>query len=92
MSASLPYSTLVKLLTLNNQVHDLENRMMGVELQQVKVRPNVPKALEFVPEAPEFSGRATGTNRIAEIQEEIDRGVRASLTACWLGLPGDAEA
>ncbi len=82
MSASLPYSTLVRLLTLNNQVHDLENRMMGVELQQVRV----------LAKAPELSARATGTNRIAEIQEEIDRGVRASLTACWLGLPGDAEA
>ena len=91
MSASLPYSTLVRLLTLNNQVHDLENRMMGVELQQVRVRPDVPEAPE-APEAPEFSGRATGANRIAEIQEEIDRGVRASLTACWLGLPGDPEA
>ena len=82
MSASLPYSTLVRLLTLNNQVHDLENRMMGVELQQVSVRT----------ETHELSGRATGTNQIAEIQEEIDRGVRASLTACWLGLPGDPEA
>ena len=81
MSASLPYSTLVRLLTLNNQVHDLENRMMGVELQQVSVRT----------EAPDLSGRATGTNQIAEIQEEIDRGVRASLTACWLGLPGEPE-
>jgi len=82
MSASLPYSTLVRLLTLNNQVHDLENRMMGVELQQISLRT----------EGPELSGRAAGTNGIAEIQEEIDRGVRASLTACWLGMPGDPEA
>ena len=88
MSASLPYSTLVRLLTLNNQVHDLENRMMGVELQQVRMRPD---ALEVL-ETPRLSERAAGTNRIAEIQEEIDRGVRASLTACWLGLPGDPEA
>ena len=84
MSASLPYSTLVRLLTLNNQVHDLENGMMGVELQQVRVRPEAP-------EVSEASGSAAGTNRIAEIQEEIDRGVRASLTACWLGMPGDPE-
>ena len=81
MSSSLQYSTLTRLLTLNNEVHDLENQMRVVSLHQggVVVRADSQSA-------------AFGTSRIAEVQEEIDRGVRASLTTCWLGLPEDLAA
>ena len=72
MNGSLQYSALTRLLTLNNQVHDLENQMMA----------------ETVPAAPiglELSVQAVSGSRIAEIQEEIDRFARASLVTCWLG-------
>jgi hypothetical protein len=72
MNGSLQYSALTRLLTLNNQVHDLENQMMA----------------ETVPAAPiglELSVQAVSGSRIAEIQEEIDRFARASLATCWLG-------
>ena len=40
MSANLEYAALTRLLTLNNQVHDLENQLKGIS----------------VPRAPEFPG------------------------------------
>ena len=81
MSSSAQYSALTRLLTLNNQVHDLENKMRVVALHRggVVVRTDSQSA-------------APGNSRIAEMQEEIDRGVRASLTTCWLGLPEDLAA
>ena len=72
MSDKLEYTALTRLLTLNNQVHDLENQLMT----------------ESVPSLPEGFGlmmTASGANRIAEMQDQIAQGVRASLTTCWLG-------
>ena len=76
MSSSLQYSTLTRLLALNNQVHDLENQLLGVAVPRGRLDPVVTVTV-------------ASSNPIAEIQEEIDRGVRASLTTCWLGMPGD---
>lgn len=78
MNSSLQYSALTRLLALNNQVHDLENQLRR----------------ETVPQ-----GRRTGStilsvgkpSRIAEMQEEIDVWVRASLTTCWLGMSGGSQ-
>ena len=77
MNGSLQYSALTRLLTLNNQVHDLENKMLT----------------ESVPVGPKgmmIAAQMTSGCRIAEIQEEIDRTTRASLATCWLGN-SDAE-
>ncbi len=76
MSDRLEYTVLTRLLTLNNQVHDLENQLMT----------------ESVPSSPEYAESvmtSTGTNRIAEMQDRIAQGVRASLTTCWLGASED---
>ena len=78
MSSSLSYSVLTRLLTLNNQVHDLEIQLLGEAVLQRRARPNTP-VMAAVP------------SRIAQMQEEIDRGVRASLTTCWLGSAGEPE-
>ena len=72
MNGSLQYSALTRLLTLNNQVHDLENQLMAETV------PDVPVGAELFDRM--FSG-----NRIAEIQDEIDRIDRTSLATCWLG-------
>ena len=72
MDGSLQYSALTRLLTLNNQVHDLENEMMA-------------ETVPAVPAGAELMDRMFSGNRIAEIQEEIDRFARASLATCWLG-------
>ena len=78
MSDKLEYKVLTRLLTLNNQVHDLENQLMTESL---------PSSLEY----PESVMTSTGANRIAEMQDRIAQGVRASLTTCWLGASDDVE-
>ena len=78
MSSSAQYSTLTRLLALNNQVHDLKNQLLGVAVPDDRHNPVVTMA-------------APMSSRIGELQEEIDRGVRASLATCWLGMPGDLD-
>ena len=78
MNGSLQYSALARVLTLNNQIHDLENQILAVELPSCTVS---------------VSGCHEGesNSRIAEIQEEIDQATRASLATCWLGNTDDEE-
>ena len=78
MSSSLEYSTLTRLLALNNRVHDLKNQLLGVAVPDGRDQPVLTMA-------------APMSSRIAELQEEMDREVRASLATCWLGMPGDLE-
>ena len=77
MNGSLHYSALNRLLTLNTQVHDLENQMRT-------------ESVTALPVGSGLSDQAGSGGRIAEIQEEIDRFARASLATCWLGN-ADAE-
>ena len=77
MNGSLQYSALTRLLTLNTQVHDLENQMRMETVTPLAVGSGLPD-------------QAVSGGRIAEIQEEIDRFARASLATCWLGN-ADAE-
>ena len=76
MNGSLQYSALTRLLTLNNRVHDLENRMLA---ETVPTGPYVNVG------ALNASDQMVSGSRIAEIQDEMDRFARASLAACWLG-------
>ena len=78
MSDKLEYSVLTRLLTLNNQVHDLENQLMT-------------ESVPSLPEYPKMVMTASGANRIAEMQDRIAQGVRASLTTCWLGESNELE-
>ncbi|MAF38549.1 MAG: hypothetical protein CL696_06695 [Chloroflexi bacterium] len=78
MNRSLQYSALTRLLTLNNQVHDLENEMLA-ESVPVGARGAM------------IAAQMASGSRIAEIQEEIDRTTRASLATCWLGNSDDED-
>ena len=78
MNGSLQYSALTRLLTLNNQVHDLENQMLAVA---------VPAGTADGVTSHQFPSNS----RIAEIQEEIDQATRASLATCWLGNADNDE-
>ena len=78
MNGSLQYSALARLLTLNNQVHDLENQMLAV-------------ALPTHTAGAVISNQMLSGSSIAEIQDEIDQATRASLATCWLGNAGDNE-
>jgi len=72
MNGSLQYSALTRLLTLNNQVHDLENQMLSVLIPAIPVGQVISEQM--------FAG-----SRIAEIQNEMDQAARSSLATCWLG-------
>ncbi len=76
MSANLQYSVLTRLLTLNNHVHDLKNQLLSVSVPEAGARTWTPVGV-------------VETASIADMQEQIDQGVRASLTTCWLGMPED---
>ena len=78
MNRSLQYAALTRLLTLNNQVHDLENEMLA-ESVPVGARGAM------------IAAQMASGSRIAEIQEEIDRTTRASLATCWLGNSDDED-
>ena len=78
MNSGLPFPALTRLLSLNNQVHDLENQLRR-ETLRVEVVGGQARAATFA------------ANSIAQIQEEIDQGVRASLMTCWLGMGADPE-
>ena len=78
MSNSLSVPALTRLLSLNNRVHDLENQLLQVELPVEVVGGQV------------YAG-TPGTSCIAQMQEEIDQGVRASLMTYWLGMDAVQE-
>jgi hypothetical protein len=78
MNSSLPYSALTRLLTLNNQVHDLQNRLLGTTVPRLQTETLL---------RPEIAPLSS----IAKMQDEIDQGVRASLATCWLGTDEDPE-
>lgn len=80
-SSSVPYTALARLLTLNNRVHDLEEilRQMSVPLGQTR-EDSWPQALQ----------EELQLSPLAELQDEMDREVRASLVTCWLAMPDSA--
>ena len=78
MNGSLQYSALTRLLTLNNQVHDLESRMLTE---------SVPLSVMGLA----VSDQVVSGSRIAEIQDEIDQAIRASLATCWLSISDEEE-
>ena len=78
MNGSLQYSALTRLLTLNNQVHDLESRVLTE---------SVPLSVMGLA----VSDQVVSGSRIAEIQDEIDQAIRASLATCWLSNSDEEE-
>ena len=77
MINSVEITTLSRLLTLNNEIHDLQNLLGEMP---------VPQLMDA-----EWSIASVGQNAIAEMQEQIDRQVRVSLTLFWLGSPAEGQ-
>ena len=75
MSISVQYTALARLLTHSNRVHDLNDIMREMPL------PN------DYPQQDDVEYEDLPLNPFAELQDEIDREVRASLVTCWLALP-----
>ncbi len=78
MMHSVQYSALARLLSQNNRVHDLQDTLNQMPLPPLGAGEESESEV-FVPTA------------VADLQEEIDREVRASLVTCWLGMPGSQE-
>ena len=78
MSSNTQYMVLARLLTLNNQIHDLDNQLRQTRLRTMGAGESA--HLE-----------AAGLGQVAQLQEEIDREARASLVTCWLDMPDGAN-
>ena len=78
MSSNTQYMVLARLLTLSNQIHDLDNQLRQTRLRTMGAGESA--HLE-----------AVCPRRIAQLQGEIDREVRASLVTCWLGMSDGAD-
>ncbi len=79
MSSSVQYSALTRLLAHNNRAHDL-----GEILSRMPV-------VLGEEEADGMGSNGTELNPFQDLQEEIDREVRASLVTCWLAMPEPLE-
>jgi hypothetical protein len=74
MSSNVQYAALARLLDHNNRVHDLEDLLNRMPLTVGESGPDdLPEGLRI--------------NPLADLQNEIDREVRASLVSCWLAMP-----
>lgn len=74
MSSNVQYAALARLLDHNNRVHDLEDMLNRMQLNTGETgRDELPEGLQI--------------NPLADLQNEIDREVRASLVSCWLAMP-----
>jgi hypothetical protein len=74
MSSNVQYAALARLLDHNNRVHDLEDMLNRMQLTTGETgRDELPEGLRI--------------NPLADLQNEIDREVRASLVSCWLAMP-----
>ena len=80
MSNSVQYSAITRLLAHNNRVHDL-----GEILSRMPVVLGEGEADGMM------GSNGTGFNPFQDLQEEIDREVRASLVTCWLAMPEPLE-
>jgi hypothetical protein len=74
LNHSMQSSVLTRLLTLNSEIHDLETQLRQEPLPRLRLEHHIRFETDKM-------------NAIAEAQDAIDQGVRASLMTCWLGMP-----
>ena len=74
MSSNVQYAALARLLDHNNRVHDLQDILSRMQVTIGETdQAELPEELQI--------------NPLADLQDEIDREVRASLVSCWLAMP-----
>jgi hypothetical protein len=83
MNSSVQYSALTRLLAHNNRIHDL-----GEILSRMPVVLGEEEGDGMGSKGTDFN---TEFNPFRDLQEEIDREVRASLVTCWLAMPEPLE-
>ena len=82
MPSKAQYSALTRLLSHNNKVYQLEDLLLRLPVPEETVSHDE-DSLDIYDE--QFS------NPIADLQDDIDREVRASLVACWFAMPMELD-
>ena len=82
MPSQAQYSALTRLLSHNNKVHQLEDLLLQLPVPEDLVQPDEDS---LVIDDEQFS------DPIADLQDDIDREVRASLVACWFAMPMELD-
>ncbi len=82
MATQAQYSALTRLLSHNTRTHELEDLLLRLPLPEDEIRADVP-----------LQAIADGwySNPIADLQDDLDREVRASLVACWFAMPMELD-
>lgn len=80
MNSSAQYSALTRLLSHNTRVHQLDDLLRQLPTPVAVAAP--------AGGLPEYD---PGDNPIADLQNDIDKEVRASLVACWFAMPRELE-
>jgi hypothetical protein len=82
MTSSAQYSALTRLLCHNTRVHELEDLLLRLPLPEEETcRDEDSLHLEY----------EHYSNPVSDLQEDIDKEVRASLVASWFALPMDLD-
>ena len=82
MPTSAQYSALTRLLCHNTKVHELEDLLLRLPIREDELCLDEDSLdLEY----------ELHSNPISDLQEDIDREVRASLVASWFALPMDMD-
>lgn len=87
MPSNAQYSALTRLLSHNTRVHELEDLLLRLPIPE-EVSDELVSEFDvdsLLLEDEKF------TNPIADLQDDIDREVRASLVACWFAMPMDLD-
>ena len=82
MATSAQYSALSRLLSHNTRVHELEDLLLQLP---------VTEEMAFQDEDSLVIEDEKFTDPIADLQDDIDKEVRASLVACWFAMPLDVD-
>lgn len=82
MPSSAQVSALTRLLSHNTRVHELEDLLLRLPLSADMICEDE-DSLDI--EHEQYA------NPIADLQEDIDKEVRASLVACWFAMPMDLD-
>lgn len=80
MNSSAQYSALTRLLNHNAKVHQLEDLLA-----------QLPTPVAVAAPGSDAGAWDLEVNPIADLQNDIDKEVRASLVACWFAMPRELE-
>ena len=82
MPSNAQYSALTRLLSHNTRVHQLEDLLHRLP---------VPEESSYQDEDSLEIDDEQFSNPIADLQDDIDKEVRASLVACWFAMPMELD-